>query len=193
MLCFVKPFFFTIFLFILYSNVQSQNANEIQLNHKDSLRKASMKMAISDLFYNKNCDGLYYLGLSNSFEINSYYIGGEFKLYDSYYTPFLGFSIFTNFRTQIVSFSELNNLNAFSIGGNISILGIEMTTYFKKNEFYNFLTPKIGFDYGSWSVFYGFSFPNHNSHIQGISRHSLSVKYYLYLSTIKYYKMRKKS
>ena len=159
----------------------------------DSLRKQNNRMTFSALFWNGDSDGLIYMGVSNSYEMNSYCLGGELKLYDSYFSPWFSGSFYANYRTAVRTFDDTPDFNALSIGTHLGIFGLEGIAYFNRNATEYYLAPKIGYDYGSWSVFYGYnlllSAPEYNE----IPGHNFSLKYHLYLSTFKYHRMRRKS
>ena len=173
-------------------NSFSQDWDKWLENRADSLKTINNKQTLSSLFYNTNSDGLIYVGVTNSFEFSSYFIGGEFKLYDSYYTPLFGLAVYSNYR-----YSPYNNpqrgFNAISIGANFSLIGMEFSVYFREKHSYVYFNPKIGFDYGSWSVHYGYNFAVSKPKFASVSGHNISFKYYLYMSSLKHHKSRKKS
>lgn len=183
-------------LVIVYGLVQfwsySQDWETWIENRADSLRKINNKQTFRSLIYNSNSDGLFYLGLTNSFELSSYFMGGEFKMYDSYYSPLLSMSLYSNYR--ITPFNlEKNYFSSFSLGVHCTFLGLESIVYSTNKINYFYLTPKLGFDYGSWSLFYGYNLPISTPRLEEYSGHNISFKYHLYLSSFKYHKMRKKS
>jgi hypothetical protein len=181
----------TILSFIVI-NIYSQNWEENLKYRSDSLRKINNKQTLSSLLYNRNTDDLIYVGLTSSYEISSMFIGGEFKLYQSYYSPLYSGSIYVNYEHTIDPNTEVN-FNAISMGGHFTFAGLEGTVYFKNEEKFTYITPKIGFDYGTWSVFYGYGIPISSKYSQDLRDHNISLKYNLYLSAFKYHKLRRKS
>lgn len=183
-----------IFLMLALSTSVFSQRNEIDLEKReDSLRRLNRQMTISELFWNSDSDQLCYLGISNSFEMKSYCIGGEFKFYGSSYDPLLSGSLYGNFRTTIYHFDDTPDFNAVSFGGHLGIFGAEVIGYFNRNAEYYYFAPKIGYDYGSWSAFYGYNFPISPTEYKGNHGHNLSLKYHLYLSAFTYHKMRRQS
>ena len=188
----MKKIILSIILSIIVIQGYSQN-REKKLNYRaDSLRKINNKQTLSSLLYNGNTDGLIYVGLITSCEISSFFLGGEIKLYDSYYLPLYSGSIYANYKHSIDPQKKVN-FNAISIGGHFTFIGLEGTVYFNNEKTFAYIIPKVGFDYGTWSIFYGYGIPITTKYSQELSGHNLSLKYNLYLSAFKNHKSRRKS
>lgn len=187
----MKKIILLVFINSLVFKGSSQNSDALK-NKEDSLRKYNNIKTLSSLLYNSNTDGLFYCGITTSFELSTFFVGGEFKLYESYYIPLLSGSIYTNFKRAINNNAQ-KDFNAISLGAHFTFLGLEGTAYFNNKQTFFYIIPKVGFDYGSWSIFYGYGIPLSKPHLEGTNGHNINLKYSLYLSAFKYHKMRRKS
>ena len=141
----MKSTILLIILSLLVIQGYSQSWDEKIKNRADSLRKVNNKHTLSALLYNSNTDGLIYVGLTSSVEISSFFLGGEFKLYESAYTPIYSVSIYGNYKHSINPEQDLN-YNAISVGGHFTFIGFEGTIYFNEETTFSYLNPKIGFE-----------------------------------------------
>jgi hypothetical protein len=126
---------------------------------KKAAKRLSLKSAISDMFYNGESDGYLHIGITNHFELLHYGLGGEVKLYGSYYHPIASGSIYANYRRLFVEKNEHIPANGVSFGGHYSVFGLEANCYFNQEKALFYLTPKLGYDTGTFSLFYGYSIP----------------------------------
>jgi|GEM_PF-5927862 len=185
--------FIAIFFVLFYSISYAQNRDSlVDKGYVERLRKSNNRQTFSDLFFSEMEDGIY-CGVTNHFELLTYAIGGELKFYESYYSPFFSGSVYLNQRHLFNSETSSIPSNVTSIGIHFTIFGLEANCYYNKASTLLYLTPKIGYDRGNFSIFYGYSLPlNHSTYTQNYG-HSISVKLELYLSAFKYHRMRRES
>ncbi len=103
-----------------------------------------------------------YLGIENRYEMGSYAVGIEGKLWVAMFGSFIyTASGYAGYRYLFDFQGVDNSLNhAFKIGGQFSFAGLETNIYFGKyDQFLWTITPKLGFDFGHLSLFYGYSLP----------------------------------
>jgi len=159
-------------------------------NWNKTSKRSSLKMAISDMFYNSDYDNFLHIGVTNHYELLNYGLGGEIKLYGAYYHPLASGSIYVNYRHLFVEKSKSIPSNGISVGAHFTIFGLEANCYFNREEALFYLTPKLGFDAGSFSLFYGYSLSLNSSSFKGAYAHNISFKYHLYFGAFRYHKSR---
>ena len=145
------------------------------------------------MFNNNSHYAFLHVGITNHYELSSYGLGGEVKLYGSFLqSTLLSGSIYANYRHLYTT--KIVPSNGISLGVHLFIFGMETTCYFDRDNIPLFyLTPKLGFDTGSFSLFYGYSVSLKSWNFQGAKSHNLSLKYHLYLDGFKYHKSRVKT
>lgn len=177
---------FILFILSTSSFAYSQVSENTTTHKQDSLQKErlreELKSGISAFFFDHEFDGPFYLGVTNSFDLKSYALGAEFKAYTAGYIPLASISIYGNFKNVMWSFFDGTDFKSVSLGGHFAIFGLEGTMYFRESEKFFYLYPKIGFDYGSLSAFYGYGIPLSDSPFDKSYRNSISIKYFLYLN-----------
>jgi len=176
--------------FVKTNNALGQNRMEENLSDSiviwnNEMRTSVLRKEIPKLFYYSSERGAFYAGVTNQYELSCYSLGGELKRYGSINSPWLSASVYTNYRHLFVGQNTTIPSNAVSIGAHASILGLEATSYFTRDQQLYYLTPKIGFDTGSFSFFYGYSLSLNKSDFKGVYGHNVSFKYSLYLGAFK--------
>lgn len=144
-------------------------------------RQGRAGLFVENLFWS-DAQGGFYIGTIGSYEMNHYALGGEAKLYASFYHALLSNSIYANARHLYTSQPGLPN-TAIGVGVHLLIFGLEGNAYLGGDKDRWYLTPKIGMDWGNASLFYGYGFPLGTNDLSPVYRHSLSVKYSFYLGT----------
>lgn len=150
-------------------------------------RKEARKDLVGDLFRSGG-DGYAYLGLVHSFEHGSYGIGPEIKAYDSFYgVRWYSLSLYGNYRYL---FSDERFKNACGLGAHFSIFGLETDLHFNGSDRLWSLVPKVGYDAGHLSLFYGYNVRLTGENVSAAERHQLMFKMFLYVDAYRYYRMR---
>ena len=153
----------TIFLSVQISISFSQADT---LNAFDSLPPASTHYGPPMLDdYNSVFWGSYdgvFLGIENRYDLGTYALGFEVKPWAAYYgSPIINFSFYTGYR-YLFDFNDIDSTlnHSIKLGFQFSFIGLETNFYFGKYEqFLWTLTPKIGWDIGHISIFYGYNLP----------------------------------
>lgn len=162
-----------------------------QYDYSDSLRRKNNKMLIGDLFWSDYDDG-FYLGALGSYEMQSAAAGGEVKYYASYYHYHISGSVYANARQLYTNDPSLPN-TAVGAGVHFTIFALEGNVYLGGDRTRWYLTPKVGFDMGSFSIFYGYGLRLGPKDLSTNYSHSVSVKYFLHLGAFASHKSRKES
>lgn len=165
--------------------------SEAQYPYTDSLRYVNTHLLIRDLLWSGQDEG-FYVGITGSGEIKSLGLGGEVKFYSAYYDKLLSLSFYANTR-HLYSSNESLPTTAISCGTHLSILALEGTIYIGGEQTRFYLTPKIGVDWGNFSVFAGYGFPIGTNRLAKSYSPTISVKYFIHLNAISYYFSRKNS
>ena len=167
----MRPFF--LLVFVLFSGVASA-----QWEYTDSIRKANNRTLGRELFTRK--EG-WLLGPAIGHEMNNLALGGEVKYFVGWHFGQLPWSAYSGARYLFTSPPQLPDA-VISIGANASIIGLENNFYLGGDDFLWYLTPKIGFDGGRISVFYGYGIPLIGNDPGRSYRHSFTVKFAVNLS-----------
>lgn len=173
-----------VFLLMCFSS-EAQNA------YTDSLRRVNKRMLLSDLFWSGQDDG-FYAGITGSGELKSLGLGVGAKFYSAYYSPLLSSSLYSNARHLYTSNESLSH-TAISCGAHFSILALEGTVYMGGEHTRWYVTPKIGMDWGNFSIFAGYGFPIGTNGLSRSYSPTISVNYFIHLNAISYYFSRKNS
>jgi hypothetical protein len=142
------------------------------------IRRSIIRSEIPQMLTSNEFRGGIYAGVTNHYELSCYSLGGEGKLYLAYIIPLLSCSMYANYKHLYVSENKSIPSNAISLGGHLGLVGLEGTCYFNRDQKLYYLTPKIGYDTGNFSLFYGYSFTvNKAEYSGGIYGHNISFKY----------------
>lgn len=162
-----------------------------QYPYTDSLRRLNNRMLLSDMLWSDAGEGIF-IGPVAAYEMKTATLGGEAKYYAAYYHYLLSGSIYANAR-HIFSNDRTMPNTVIGVGAHFLIFGLEANAYLGGDHTRWYLTPKIGIDKGSFSVFYGYGIRLSSSDLASGYGHSLTVKYAINLSEIQYHRSRKKS
>lgn len=145
-------------------------------------KKEKTRQFFSYMFCPEGEMGLY-IGITQGLEKLNYSIGGEGKLYASYYNyPILSGSIYLNYRNLLLKDKYQMPEHSIGIGAHFSIIGLEASVLFEKskNPIWR-ITPKLGFDWGNISLFYGYDINLNSENKRAFLNHNIQLKYSIFI------------
>ncbi len=148
----------------------------------------SKKLMWSQFFWGSAISG-FNAGVTNGYEQGTYSLGGEMKMYGSYY-GLSGYSTYLNYKRFIVQEKEFVPSQSLAVGVHVLLVGLESSLYFGNDTFGWNIIPKLGMDWGMIGFFYGYQLPLRRDGFFQISGHIFEIKYHLNFEAFKYHKMR---
>lgn len=130
----------------------------------------------SSFFFNDEFAGIYG-GPTAQYELGTYSLGAEAKIYGAYHSPLLSLGMYTNYRRLFPSPTHDLPLNSISAGVHFMILDLEFTSYFGSVRPMWYVTPKLVFDAGNFTVSYGYGIGFNKYSLRGKYGHTISLKY----------------
>lgn len=158
--------------------------------YTDSIRRVHNRMLLEDMLWSESTSG-WYVGAIGAYDMKSPSLGAEAKFYGASHFLISG-SAYGNYRRIYSGNPELPH-TAFGLGVHFLIFGLEGNMYLNSDRNWWYLTPKIGFDNGNFSIFYGYGLPLGPNDLSANYGQSLSVKYSLYLGAFDLRKTRRDS
>lgn len=166
----MKKVVFLLFLLVAYFGVgQTQDST----SYWSRLKKG---------FFWSNSDDGFYVGSSVGIENYGISLGGEFKYYSASENglPFVSRSIYLSYRKGLQDFRHDLPQNIIGIGVYFSFIRFEYSFHFGDKAPFHKFTPKIGYDWGNVSVFYGYDLSLMNRKMPMYMNHSISINYSLF-------------
>jgi hypothetical protein len=120
-------------------------------------------------------EGLF-VGPSASYEMNTLALGADVKYFNGFHFGYLPWAFYSNARYIFSSVPKVPDV-AIGFGVNLLFVGLETNVYFGGDQFLWYLTPKLGFEGGKISVFYGYGLPLINNEPGRSYRHSITFKF----------------
>ena len=123
----------------------------------------------------------FFLGIENRYDLNTYSLGLQFKAWAAFYgSPLITFSAYGGYD-YLFDFQKTGGVMHHHVRGGLgfSLIALETDFYFGENgKGMWMLTPKIGWDYGYISIFYGYHLPliNNTEYSWG-NYHMVSLTY----------------
>lgn len=133
----------------------------------------------SDFFWSDYEVG-FYVGPTVGIEKFGVSVGGELKFYGAYYMPLGSISFYGNYRRGLQTYRHNIPQNVIGFGAHIGIFGLEVSSHFGDKPPLYKLTPKLGFDWGNVSIFYGYDINLTKRKIPAYMNHSITLKYSVY-------------
>jgi hypothetical protein len=143
-------------------------------------KNEKLKNYFSEMFYSYSELGLY-LGVPVGFEKSNFSIGAEAKLYGAYYSPIVSGSAYVNYRKLLLSNKYQIPSHSLAIGGHFMFFGLEIGALFENKDQIWRITPKLGFDWGNISLFYGYDINLNSENKRAFLNHNIQLKYSIYI------------